>query len=86
MMTNDVMLTTIDNPYDPFTQYEEWLTFDETYGYHTNGLLARRTFTSDELSDEDQDQAIQMAIEEIIQENVSGMHVAAHRDKRQLRT
>lgn len=36
-----VMLTTVDNPYDPFTDWYRWLSFDTTHGYHTCGLLAR---------------------------------------------
>lgn len=67
------MLTTVDNPFDPFTQFEQWFSFDEASGYHSSGLLARIVKTSDELSDADQQQAIQDAIDEIIFENVSGM-------------
>lgn len=72
-----VMLTTIDNPYNPFTQYDEWMTFDESMGYYTNGLLARIVITSDELSEADQVLALNQAIDEIISENVSGMHTRA---------
>lgn len=68
------MLTTVDNPFDPFTQWQEWFAFDESNGYHSCSLLARVTITSDELSDVDQDLAIQQAIDEVVRENVSGMH------------
>ena len=68
------MLTTVDNPFDPFTQWDEWYSFDTRHGYHTAGLLARIVITSDELSEADQAQAIQLGIEEIVHENVSGMH------------
>lgn len=68
------MLTTVDNPYDPFTQYEEWYAFDLRAGYHSTELLARIVVTSDELSDTDQSLAIELAIDEIVRENVSGMH------------
>lgn len=34
-MTIEVMLTTEDNPFDPFTQYDEWYAFDYEKGYHT---------------------------------------------------
>lgn len=68
------MLTTIDNPYNPFTEWEEWYTFDEAAGHHTTGLLARVVITSDEISPTDQSLAIETAIDEIVNENMSGMH------------
>jgi hypothetical protein len=68
------MLTTVDNPYDPFTQYKEWSAFDEAAGYDTPQLLARVAITSDELSEADQDLAMEDAIDEIVKYNVSGMH------------
>lgn len=68
------MLTTIDNPYDPFIQYDEWLQFDESSGYNTTQYLARLTLSSDSLSDVDQSNAIESAIDEIIRENINGMY------------
>ena len=68
------MLTTVDNPFDPFTQFDEWYVFDDTHGYQTLGLLARITKSSDELSEPDQDLAIELAMKEIVDENVTGMH------------
>ena len=71
---SESMLTTVDNPYNPFTQYDEWYAFDTRAGYHSTQLLARIVRTSDELSDADQSVAIELAIDEIVRENVSGMH------------
>lgn len=68
------MLTTLDNPFDPFTQYDEWEAFDHDRGYYTDALLARVAITSDELSEADQDQAIEIAISEIISENTLGIY------------
>lgn len=73
-VTVEYMLTTVDNPFDPFTEWDEWYAFDTRHGYHTAGLLARIVITSDDLSDADQTLAIQLGIEEIVRENVSGMH------------
>lgn len=70
----EYMLTTVDNPYDPFTQFDEWFNWDEGAGYHSAAFLARVAQSSDELSDADQDQAIQDAIDEIVRENVMGVH------------
>lgn len=68
------MLTTTDNPYDPFTRWDEWQAYDQAAGYYTSELLARVAITSDALSDADQDAAIESAIDEICQENVLGIY------------
>ncbi len=68
------MLTTVDNPYDPFTQFDEWYAFDTRSGYNTSSFLARIVLTSDELSEADQSLAIEHAIDEIVNENVNGMY------------
>ena len=68
------MLTTVDNPFDPWTQWDEWFAWDLNAGYNTPGLLARVSLASTTLSDADQSNAIQMAIEEIVRENVLGVH------------
>lgn len=68
------MLTTTDNPYDPFTEFDEWFAFDHRAGHYTVELLARVVYTSSELSEADQSLAIEDAIDEIVSENVSGVH------------
>lgn len=68
------MLTTVDNPFNPFTQFDDWFAFDTAAGYNTSAFLARVVKTSDELSEADQSQAIEDAIEEIVRENVSGIY------------
>jgi hypothetical protein len=69
-----IMLTTIDNPFDPFTQFDEWKAFDEQKGYFTCAYLARIVKTSDELSEADEDLAIEQAINEIVRLNVLGIY------------
>lgn len=68
------MLTTVDNPFDPFTQFDAWYAYDTSKGYHSSALLARIINTSDELSDADQSFVIETAIDQVVRENVSGMH------------
>lgn len=70
----DSMLTTVDNPYNPFNQFNEWNEYDQAHGYYSLSLLARVVVTSDELSEADQSIAIEDAIDEVVRENVSGMH------------
>jgi hypothetical protein len=73
-MTTESMLTTIDNPYDPFDQFDDWYAFDSRHGYNTPSFLARVVVTSDELSEADQNLAIELAIDEIVRENVLGLY------------
>lgn len=68
------MLTTLDNPWNPWSHFDEWYAYDEQAGYHTSSLLARVTITSLELSEADQDLALEYAIDEICQENVLGIY------------
>ena len=79
-MAIESMLTTVDNPHDPFTDWENWYQWDERAGYHTTSFLARIIQTSNEISDADQDLAIDQAIEEIVKENVSGVHTKVMRE------
>lgn len=68
------MLTTVDNPFNPFTNFNEWYEFDERAGYHTPSFLARVVRTSSELSERDQENAIEQGIDEIVSENVLGLY------------
>ena len=75
-MDDDVehMLTTVDNPWNPFTNYDEWYAYDHTQGYDSPGLLARIANVSIELSESDFELSIEQAIREIVTVNASGMH------------
>lgn len=68
------MLTTVDNPFDPFTEFEAWFGYDTSHGYHTLPYLARIVKTSNELSESDQSVAIEQAIDEIVELNVLGIY------------
>lgn len=64
-MTN-VALTTFDNPFNPFEQFDYWFLFDEEKGYHSCSYLGRIARTSEQLSDEENNMEIERAIDEII--------------------
>lgn len=73
--TRKYFISTEDNPYSYFTQFDEWYQWDTSKGYNTLSLLDRVTRTSDELSPQLQLEAIKDAIDEIVSENVSGVHI-----------
>lgn len=70
----EYMLTTVDNPFNPFTDFHEWYTYDIALGYNTMSFLARVAAVPTSLSEMDRDQAIASAIDEIARLNVSGVH------------
>lgn len=78
-MANEHMLSTSDNPWNPWTHFNEWFAYDMQAGYHTLPYLARITMSSDEISQADQVLAVELAIEEIIRLNINGLYVAVPR-------
>jgi hypothetical protein len=68
------MLTTIDNPYNPFDSFKEWMMWDLRAGYNSPGLLARIAKNSSDLSEADQEVENENAIDEILAINATGMH------------
>jgi hypothetical protein len=76
------MLTTVDNPYNPFTHWDEWWAYDIAHGYHTAGYLARIARNSDEISETDQELANEAAIDEIIEEDARGIYLRVAPDSK----
>lgn len=60
------MITTFDNPFNPFEQFRSWYMFDTDKGYHTCSYLDRIAHTSEQFSDAENDAEIERAIDEII--------------------
>lgn len=60
------MLTTFDNPYDPFEQFDSWFLFDVEHGYNTCGYLARVAKLSNDLTQNEIDEEKERAIDLII--------------------
>lgn len=73
----NTMLTTIDNPYNPFKHFEEWLAYDEMKAREEQrptccGYLARIATESQDISENELDEVLEMAIDEICELNLSG--------------
>ena len=60
------MLTTIDNPFNPFEQFTSWFLFDVEKGYNSCSRVARIAKLSDDLTEKEEDIEIERAIDEII--------------------
>lgn len=60
------MLTTVDNPFDPFDDFTSWFLFDIEKGYDSCGKVMRIAKLSDDLTEKEEDVEIERAIDEII--------------------
>ena len=60
------MLTTIDNPFNPFDDFVPWFMFDIEKGYNTCGRLARIANYTDDMTSKEEDEETERAIDEII--------------------
>lgn len=65
-MMNQCMLTTFDNPFNPFDQFEEWFLFDVEKGYNSCGKIARIANFSEDMSDKEYLEETERAIDVII--------------------
>lgn len=73
MASTVVMLTTIDNPWNPLENYDSWFQFDVEKGYNSCSLLARIAKISDQMTEIEYAKEIDRAIDEIIKYDY--MHV-----------
>lgn len=66
-MENEFMLTTFDNPFDPFEQFTSWFLFDVEKGYNSCSYLARIAKITEDMSQVEVDAEVERAIDEIIE-------------------
>ena len=67
-------VTTLDNPYDYWTQFDEWYAYDTEKGYNTCAYVARIALASNEMSEKDYTQAVNDAVDDILRLNVLGIY------------
>ena len=60
------MLTTVDNPFNPFEDFVSWFMFDVEKGYNSCGYLARIAQITDEMTEREVNEEIGRAINEIL--------------------
>lgn len=66
MMSSQCLLTTFDNPFDPFSHFDEWLQFDKDNGYDSCERLMRIAKLTDDMTEGEVEDEIERAIDEII--------------------
>lgn len=71
------MLTTTDNPYNPNTDYDKWMMWDQFNEHYTSEYLARVANIPDNMDEEDAMQRIDDAIAEILENDTEGLYAIA---------
>ena len=69
------MLSTIDNPFNPFENFDSWFLFDVEKGYNSCAYLARITKMSDEFTEDEEAEEIERAIDEIIKYDCMNLYI-----------
>lgn len=70
----EYMLTTFDNPYDPFEDFKQWFLFDVEKGYDSCSYLARIADVPDDASDAEANAEIERAIDVIIKNDFMNIY------------
>lgn len=70
----EYMLTTVDNPYNPFTQWDLWYNFDEQKGYCSCGYLDRVSAISDGFTETETLRELNRAIDWIIKNDPANIY------------
>ena len=65
-MATEFMLTTFDNPFDPFEQFTQWRLFDIEKGYFTCERLAKLAQFREDMSQKEIDDESDRAAEQLI--------------------
>lgn len=58
--------STDDNPYNPFTHFDEWYAYDTSHNHNSLGIMARLARQSPGLTDEENSQEIEQAIDVMV--------------------
>ena len=69
------MLSTIDNPFNPFEDYSSWLMFDKEKGYDSAERLMRIAKITDDMTQKEENEEIERAISEIIKYYILNVYV-----------
>ena len=69
------MLSTIDNPFNPFEDYSSWLMFDKEKGYDSAERLMRIAKVTDDMTQKEENEEIERAIDEIIKYDILNIYI-----------
>lgn len=75
MAIESYRLTTIDNPFDPFEQFNDWYLYDMGKGYNTCEILSRMSADTSELTEEEAEEENLRAINDVLAHDPYGLYI-----------
>ena len=75
-----VALTTVDNPWSPFDNFENWYKWDIQHGYYSCAYLDRVANTNDQMHEDEIQAETERAIDEIVALNPLNKYIKVVKD------
>ena len=73
-MATEYMITTIDNPYNPFEDFEKWFIWDHISGYNSVERVARFSSDSKNLTAEEELLDNEKAIDQVVLNDFTNLY------------
>lgn len=77
-MDRTYMLSTLDNPFDPFDDFTSWYMFDCEKGHNTSSRLARIANLNDEMTQKEREEEMDRAMDIIVKYDLEEKYVKIH--------
>lgn len=74
-MENKSMLTTFDNPFNPFVDFSSWYMFDCEKNYNTSSRLARIANIDSEMTEQEREDEMERAMNLIVKYDFEDRYV-----------
>ena len=79
-MASRAFLTTMDNPFDPYEEFDSWYRFDIDKGYNSCALLARYVNVEAGASEPEIAQATEKGIDRIVLNDPLDLYIKVKKD------
>lgn len=85
-MAKGYMLTTLDNPFDPFVDFTQWFMYDCEKGHNTASRLARLVNINSEMTQKEVDEEMERAIDFIMKYDLEEKYIKIQENSEKITT
>ncbi len=76
----ETMLSTVDNPYNPFSDFDKWFQYDVVHNYNCLGIMAANTYSSNEYGEGRILEDIEQGIDDFLKNDILGLYIKVVHD------